>query len=76
MCVYLLRHAFGTNAIPNGVDVATVAQLMGHSSLEMISKVYCHLADEHNHLQEAVEKVRKRPLAVSKPQPAGLRQGS
>jgi integrase len=67
---YLLRHAFGTNAIMNGVDVATVAELMGHSSLEMISKVYCHLAGEHRHLQEAVERV-SRPLAHAKPQPNG-----
>ena len=48
VCSYLLRHAFGTNAILNGVDVVTVAQLMGHESLDMIKKVYAHLADKHD----------------------------
>ncbi len=56
---YLLRHAWGTNAILNGVDPITVAACMGHSSLEMISKVYVHLADKHEHLQEAMEKARR-----------------
>ena len=69
---YLLRHAFGTNAILNGVDVATVAELMGHSSLEMISKVYCHLAGEHEHLQDAVERVN-RLRAPARPAPDGPR---
>lgn len=76
VCSYLLRHAFGTNAILNGVDVATVAELMGHTSLEMISRVYCHLAGEHKHLQEAVEKVRKRHPAASKPAKDERDQGS
>jgi integrase len=67
---YLLRHAFGTNAIINGVDVTTVAELMGHSSLEMISKVYCHLAGEHRHLQNAVDRIN-RPASAAKPQPVG-----
>jgi integrase len=67
VCAYLLRHAFGTQAILRGVDVATVAQLMGHSSLEMISKVYCHLADQHQHLQDAVEKIRNKPPVPSTP---------
>jgi len=61
VCSYLLRHAFGTNAILNGVDVITVAQLMGHESLDMIKKVYAHLADKHGHLQNALEQARKRP---------------
>ena len=56
MSLYLLRHAFGTNAVLNGVDVATVATLMGHASLDMVSRVYVHLADQHQHLNEAVEK--------------------
>jgi integrase len=38
LCAYEARHAFGTAAVVNGVDVATVAELMGHSSLEMVSR--------------------------------------
>jgi integrase len=69
LCAYMLRHAFGTNAILNGVDVATVAELMGHTSLEMISKVYVHLADQRDHLTAAVDKATK-PLASSRHAPA------
>jgi integrase len=61
VCSYLFRHAFGTNAILNGVDVITVAELMGHESLDMIKKVYAHLADKHQHLQDALEQARRRP---------------
>jgi integrase len=69
VCAYLLRHAWGTNAILNGVDPITVAACMGHSSLDMISKVYVHLADKHTHLQDAMEKAT-RPVP-SKPLQAG-----
>ena len=74
LCAYLLRHAFGTNAILNGVDVATVAELMGHTSLEMVSRVYLHLADQHSHLTTAVEKAT-RPVVPSMQQPAAARSG-
>ena len=84
LCAYLARHGFGTRAILNGVNPAVVAELMGHSSLEMVSKVYVHLADQHEHLKQAVERVnpastrgpvdpgpvRKRALPL-KPKKAG-----
>ena len=57
LCAYLARHGFGTRAILNGVNPAVVAELMGHNSLEMVSKVYVHLADQHQHLRDAVERV-------------------
>lgn len=85
LCAYLARHGFGTRAILNGVNPAVVAELMGHTSLEMVSKVYRHLADQHEHLREAVEKInpsamlaeasegqaprRSQPLNPKKPGP-------
>jgi site-specific recombinase XerD len=36
-----LRHAFGTSLIREGVDVATVAELMGHSNISTTS-IYLH----------------------------------
>lgn len=63
LCIYLARHTFGTNAILHGVDLATTAELMGHSSLEMVQKVYCHLADQKTHLRNAVEKVTLSPTS-------------
>jgi integrase len=70
VCAYLLRHQFGTESIVNGVDVATVAELMGHSSLEMISSVYLHLAEQHGHLQGAVEQATARPASARPPSTA------
>lgn len=61
LCTYMLRHAFGTNAVLNGVDVATVAELMGHSSVETITRHYLHLAGQDAHLQKAVERATSRP---------------
>jgi hypothetical protein len=51
------------------VDGRTLAELMGHTSQEMISKVYVHLADEHQHLKAAVDKVNGTTslLPVSEP---------
>ena len=31
---HVLRHTFGTELTRNGIDIVTVAELMGHSSLE------------------------------------------
>jgi integrase len=85
LCAYLARHGFGTRAILNGVNPSVVAELMGHNSLEMVSKVYVHLADEHAHLKAAIEKInpssmpspdasspvrkRARPVDPKKPGP-------
>ncbi|WP_439628641.1 tyrosine-type recombinase/integrase [Gemmata sp.] len=64
LCAYLARHGFGTRAILNGVNPVVVAELMGHNSLDMISKVYVHLADEHAHLKAAVEKINSTTKPV------------
>lgn len=49
------RHTFATNAIVNGVDLATLAQLMGHRNVSTTSK-YTHLVDKRPHLNAAMEK--------------------
>jgi integrase len=58
LCTYMLRHAWGTNAVLNGVDVATVAELMGNSS-EVVTRVYLHLAAEGDHLRAAVDRATR-----------------
>jgi integrase len=70
VCAYLCRHGFGTRAILSGVDGQTLAELMGHTSQEMISKVYVHLADQHQHLKTAVNRINATPM------PAPVAQGS
>lgn len=42
---YDLRHAFATELIANGVDIGTVARLMGHSSPTMILTHYQYVMD-------------------------------
>lgn len=42
---YDLRHAFATELIAGGVDIGTVAQLMGHSSPTMILQHYQYVMD-------------------------------
>ncbi len=40
---HLLRHSFITNALRGGMDSMLVAQIVGHTSLRMIERVYSHL---------------------------------
>lgn len=48
------RHTFASRLVMAGVDIRTVAQLMGHRTIQMTMR-YAHLAPEHN--QGAVEKL-------------------
>lgn len=51
-----LRHAFATTAIEAGIDIPTVAKIMGHRDGGALAmKVYGHLRDEH--AQAAMQKV-------------------
>ena len=50
-----LRHAFGTTLVREGVDVATIAELMGHSNMSTTS-VYLHASPTT--MRTAVEKLR------------------
>src|SRR5262249_56341788 len=54
--LYGLRHAYGTRAIVNGVDIKTLAELLGHTTTRMVEH-YVHLAGQRTHLHRAVEKI-------------------
>jgi integrase len=54
---YQLRHTFATNAILKGIDLVTIATLMGHSNLKMLTQVYQHVKLFDSHLQDALQKV-------------------
>jgi len=64
--IHDLRHTFASILVMEGVDLRTIANLLGHRDIKMTMR-YAHLAPEH--LKEAVEK-----LLVSKGNPEGLRR--
>ena len=43
---YCLRHTFASRLIMAGVDLRTVAELMGHKTIQMTMR-YAHLAPAH-----------------------------
>lgn len=50
------RHTYITQALVNGVDVQTVAELVGHTDSAMIQQVYGHLAQKRAHLADAARR--------------------
>lgn len=57
--LYGVRHAFGTRAIVNGVDIKTLAELMGHTTTRM-TEHYLHLAGQLPHLAAAMLRANGR----------------
>ena len=49
------RHTFATGAILAGVDVGTLAELLGHGRI-MTTQRYVHLAGKVDHLSDAMER--------------------
>lgn len=54
LCLYLYRHTFATDALEQGLNPMTVAELLGHADASTLSRVYQHLADRHDHMSQAV----------------------
>ncbi len=71
--LYGTRHAFGTRAIVNGVDIKTLSELMGHTTTRM-SEHYVHLSGQRSHLQAAITKINAPAPAT--PAPDAPRQAS
>lgn len=55
---YIFRHTFCTTCYYSGITLKKCQYLMGHSSLQMIMKVYAHLDDE----QESLDKLKSLEL--------------
>jgi len=51
---YCVRHTFASRLVMAGVDLRTVAELMGHKTIQMTMR-YAHLAQEHK--LEAMERL-------------------
>jgi integrase len=53
---YSVRHTFATDAIIRGVDLQTIATLMGHVDLKMLSRIYQHIRKRSDHLRAGLKK--------------------
>lgn len=54
---YIFRHTFATDAIVRGVDLMTIATLMGHKDLTMLTRIYQHLNLKCDHLKDAMRQI-------------------
>lgn len=57
---YCYRHAFTTDGMVRGIPIATMAELLGHSSTAMIENHYGYLAKEQSYLHQAAFSVTQR----------------
>jgi integrase len=53
---YNYRHTYCTDALMNGVGVAQVAELLGHTSTDMVMRHYSKLSQKVDHLRDAALK--------------------
>jgi integrase len=58
--MYLWRHGWTTDALENGVPIATVAELLGHQGTSLVSAYYSHLRERKDHLRQAIEQATKK----------------
>jgi len=75
-CSYAYRHTYTTEGMARGVDVATMAELLGHQDLRMISQHYGHLAQKPQHLRAAAEQAASVRASNGKPASAPRDQAS
>src|SRR5580704_11040170 len=54
--LYDLRHTYASRAVMAGVDLPTLAALLGHTSIQMTMR-YVHPAEEHK--REAASKIER-----------------
>jgi integrase len=57
--LYGARHGFGTRAVLNKVGLAELAELMGHEKGSRITAHYVHIADQHEHLKDALRQINR-----------------
>jgi integrase len=56
---YTMRHTWATQALEKGVPIATVAELLGHQDVRMVSKHYGHLGEKTEYLRNAAEQATR-----------------
>ena len=66
--LYDCRHTWATRAVEAGVDLVTLAAMMGHTKIQMVLR-YAHPSQEHQiQAMDKVEKyVREQRAALAEP---------
>lgn len=64
---YAYRHSFATQALENGVGIAQVAEMLGHTGTDMVMRVYGHLGQRIQHMREQAAKATGSPAAGAAP---------
>jgi integrase len=59
LIAYAYRHSFATDALVNGVGIAQVAELLRHTSTEMVMRHYSLIAGKIHHTREAAMRAAK-----------------
>jgi integrase len=54
--LYCLRHRYGSNGVRAGLNLKTLAELMGHSRVST-TEIYVHISGDVAHLLQAVQKI-------------------
>jgi integrase len=57
IAAYDFRHSFVTRALKKGVDPVTLATIVGHQDVTMISRIYSHLADDPEFMRAQVARI-------------------
>ncbi len=57
--LYDCRHSFATRALESGVDLLTLASILGHANLKMVSR-YAHPSEQHK--ADAIRRMEKATI--------------
>jgi site-specific recombinase XerD len=60
---YALRHTFATRMAQEGIDLATLARILGHNSIRIVER-YVHPTDEHR--KSAMLRYEASQMALSR----------
>lgn len=57
---HILRHTFATNALINGIDIKSLSEILGHSSVKITLDRYVHIS-----IEEKIKQINKLSFDLS-----------